>query len=284
MSHIFISHSSADNTFTRHLDQSLRDAGIITWVDFTGIEPEERWVQTIQHQIDTAQGVLLVLSKAAVDSEWVEREVLYAMDQRKPIYVAQIEDMPLPLYLINRQAVDCHTDQDKGIKRLTRRLRAAPPQRLPRALPPEPTEANFFKFMEQLPDGKANAAIARDLFDWCRREADTFDFGGKHTPGFHARVLLGEDEIKVFSVWAYRQRPAVQLHFRDLMQHPPYDDNGMRRSTLISFNRLAPNMPFIPDQADRQPTLALIPALDDPARLTQFKHMLLEIFNNLRGN
>lgn len=282
--HIFISHSSRDNAFTRFLADSLTLAGFDVWVDFDDITSGDRWVQTIQKAVEDCESIIVVMSRAARDSEWVERESLLAMDLGKRLYIALIEDMPLPLHLLNRQFTDFRNPDDKPRQQTARKLAAAlrksPPRTSPKKLSAEPDRDNFFKYLEQLP-GANNAVIARDLYRWAKDYADTVEFGGKITPCFHARVQLGDQQVIVFSVWAYARQPAVQVQFQYLMDHQPYDDARLRKSTLWSLNRVAPR-PLMNDQAHRRPTIPL-ESLARGENLAQFKQIMAEIIDNLRS-
>lgn len=286
MSHVFISHSTTDNDFTKQLVDQLAAMDIESWVDFDGIHGGDRWPRRIQEQIEGCRAVIVVMTRAARDSEWVERETLLAMDLKKPLFIALAEDIPLPLHLINRQFTDCHTDVAAGIKKLAstvrRRLRAKPaPPKKP--LPTKPTRNNFFQYIAQLPGGKQNAVVARELYRWSKQHADAVAFGGKVTPGFHARVNLGDETVTVFSVWAYARQPAVQVQFRFMSEHAPYDDRRMRLSTLHSLNRLMDGDHHLDDKADRQPTLPIPQAFDTAEELEIFKEIMAEIIENLRS-
>jgi hypothetical protein len=61
----------------------------------------------------------------------------------------------------------------------------------------------------------------------------------------------------------------------------PYHDSKLRRSTLVSLNRLLDD-PLIDDAADRRPTLPL-KALDAAAKLEMFQQIMAEIMDNLRS-
>jgi hypothetical protein len=292
MTHIFISHSQADNTVTRQIADTLIDAGFEVWVDFDNIGGGDRWLRTIQENIEAAGVVVVVMSRAAQESEWVERETLFAMDVKKPLRVALVEDMPLPLHLTNRQYIDCVGDKQghQGIKKLAanlRKLNLSGKQTTNRKkLATLPDQDNFFKYLRQLPDGKENALIARDLYRWAKANADQVVFGeGKRTPGFHVKAVLDDDsdDVTVFSVFAFRRQPKAQVQFLYLSEYPPYDNDKMRRSTLISLNRLLTDEAFIDDQADRRPTVPLLPTLANAENLEYFKQVMGEIFDNLRS-
>lgn len=285
MSYIFVSHTTADNEFARFLADQLTDAGFDVWVDFDSIKSGDRWVRSIQDAVEDCGAMVVVMSRAARDSEWVEREALLAMDLKKPLHTALIEDMPLPLHLINRQYTDFRQERDKAARKLIVALRrldlSRPRKRAPRKLSPEPDRDNFFKYVEQLPGGAGNVLVARDLYRWAQDYADVVEFGGKITPGYHARATLGDDEVTVFSLWAYPRHPAVQVQFQYLSDFPPYDNGRMRRSTLRSLNRLV-SEPFLDDKADRRPTVPLS-ALGTADNLALFKEIIAEIIDNLRS-
>lgn len=294
MHDVFLSHSSQDNDITRFVADELSRAGLSVWVDFDNLQSGDRWLKIIEEGLHGAQVFVLLLSKASRDSEWCERETLLAMDARKPIQVARIGDIPLPLQLANRQYIDLIHDPAPAVKKLASAVRrdlmklkqaeeANKEIRRPKPLSADPDQDNFFKYLEQLPGGESNALIARDLYRWAKKSADTLEFGGKITPGFHVRVRMGDEEALVLSVWAYPRQPAVQVQFQYFMKYSPYDDNAMRLSTLKSLNRLCSDSPLLDEQADRRPTLPFNPSLNTADKLEVFKQIMDEVMDNLRS-
>lgn len=291
--HVFISHSSRDNSFVDELAAGLRGAGLKVWLDNQQLPDGARWVREIQQAVESCGAFVVVMSRAARESEWVERETLLALQLRKPLFIAQIDDVPLPLHLVNRQSTSFRSpDQKARMSLLAQTIREAlltaggQQETLP-LLPPvlaDPTEDNFFHYLAQFPAGDHLALIARDLYYWARREADSVIFGGRHTPGYHARLALGPDDVIVFSLWAFMRRPAVQVPFQYLRQFPPYTDADMRRSTLRSLQRLMPEgESFDEESSDRRPGLPLITALNTAEKLETFKRIVLEMVENLRS-
>ncbi|GAB4515517.1 MAG: hypothetical protein OHK0046_19210 [Anaerolineae bacterium] len=158
MPHIFMSHSNKDNVFTRQLTEALENAGFDIWVDFQDIPPGERWVSAIQQNLESATAIIVVLTENAIGSEWVEREAVFAMDLHKPLFIAKVDEVPLPLHLVNRQFTDFRDDFAEGVKRLAAALReldhsGAAPRAVAPPLPLEPTEQNFFLYLQRLPQG-----------------------------------------------------------------------------------------------------------------------------------
>lgn len=108
MAHIFISYSKQDIDFTRHLKRSLEEAGFVVWMDETAVRPSARWWPTIERNIETSAAVVVVMSPNSRESDWVEREILYAERLRKPIFPVLLtgEDWPR---LANIQYTDMRT-------------------------------------------------------------------------------------------------------------------------------------------------------------------------------
>src|SRR5690606_1432176 len=137
---------------------------------------------------------------------------------------------PLPLHLINRQYTDYRTRREAAFKRLVSALSKVPlgeplPEPNPREqkkLSPEPNRLNFFKYIEQLPDGAENTRIAKTLFDWASGTVDSMTFSGRADPAFHANLWVGPGGVTVFSVRAYPKQPAVEVPLQFLMSFPPY--------------------------------------------------------------
>jgi hypothetical protein len=286
MSHIFISHSSKDNAFAQSLADHLAGDGFDTWVDIMNLRADDRWPQKLEEAIQSCPALLVIMSRAARSSEWVERETLMAMELEKRLFVVLVEDVPLPLHLVNRQYIDCRQDGQHCPRKVIHALRRAnlsvPPRKQPRPLSPEPGRDNFFKYVEQLTDGEASSRIARELYTWAQENADGVTFGsGKQWPGFHVRALTGDDEVTVFSVWAYERQAKVQINFRFLANHRPYTNHRLRFSTLRSICEVV-KMPVIAGQADRQPTFALR-TLNGSGRLDAFRQIMGEIIDTLRG-
>jgi len=287
-SYIFISHSSEDNEFSRFLAVRLKAADFESWVDVENIPEGSTWPRQIQEAVEGCAAMVVVMSRRARDSEWVEREALLAMHLHKPLFVALIDDVNLPIYLINRQFSDFRKRPQHAATRLIAALRKAlqddPPKPKEQAkLSPKPNEHNFFKYMEQLPDGVESARIARALFAWAETNADAITFSGKSAPAFHAHIWVGPGGVAVFSVRAYARQPSVELPLQYLRAFPPLDSPQQRRTILASLNRLMPDgEQFSPDKADLRPNLPLNRALAAPEALNAFQELIGQMIGLLK--
>jgi DNA-binding CsgD family transcriptional regulator len=94
---VFVSYSHADRPYVEVLAAHLRAAGIEVWYD-DELAAGDRFDAVIHVQIDECDAVIVVLSPAAVASEWVDREIGYALQQGKkvlPLLLSPCEDQAL---------------------------------------------------------------------------------------------------------------------------------------------------------------------------------------------
>lgn len=292
--YIFISHSSKNNDMATKIAEGLRDAGFNVWLDLDSIPDGSRWLAEIQQGVEECGALLILMSREARKSHWVEREALLAMELRKPLFMALIEDVPLPLHLIDRQFTDFRNEFDAPMSDLVQALKdislmaetdKSERHPLPPDVSPEPTENNFFDYLRQLPDGEQIALVASDLYYWAKKASDQVEFTGKQKPAFHARINLDEIYVTVFTVRAFTREPAAEIPFEHLMNYPPYDRRELRLETLQTLNDLLPgDETFSEKRADRRPTLPLKSALESSENLEAFKAIAQDIINNLRKN
>lgn len=75
---IYISHSNADNVFTRRLSDDLRAAGAEIWADFGSLSGGG-FVQVMNEELSRSDWLIVVVSRDAVASHWVQMEVEAAL-------------------------------------------------------------------------------------------------------------------------------------------------------------------------------------------------------------
>ena len=85
MSHVFISYSrEEDQPYARKLADELRKQDIEVWLD-DNVGHGARWWRTIVKQVRTCAAFIVLMTPESEESEWVEREILLAEDEGKPI-------------------------------------------------------------------------------------------------------------------------------------------------------------------------------------------------------
>ena len=140
--HVFISYAREDQAYIRKLADSLRRRGLEVWMD-DRIDFGDRWWQTIVQAIDASAAFVVVMTPTAEKSEWVEREVLVALDEGKPIFPLLLRGRRFPLLVTTQYAdvTDGRMPPDDFYERLEREVRApSEGEVIPVArLAPEPT-------------------------------------------------------------------------------------------------------------------------------------------------
>lgn len=92
MNRVFISYSRRNKAFAERIARDLDDAGLDVWIDFRQIHGGELWEREIYKGLERAEFVVLCMSVAAIQSEWVQREIETAREQGKPIFPVLVDD------------------------------------------------------------------------------------------------------------------------------------------------------------------------------------------------
>src|SRR4051812_9184346 len=79
MSHIFISHASADDAFVTELRTALEGHNLPVWVDSRNLRGGAKLQPEIERAIADARQVIAVLSLQTVNSPWVRKEINHAL-------------------------------------------------------------------------------------------------------------------------------------------------------------------------------------------------------------
>lgn len=96
MQFFFLSYNRVQLYFAEALAYELAAAGVRTWFDLQRLKPGSNWEAAIQRGLDNSSGVILVASKAALKSPYVELEWRHALETGKPIYLVLFEPVDLP--------------------------------------------------------------------------------------------------------------------------------------------------------------------------------------------
>jgi hypothetical protein len=96
---IFISHSTANDNFVNKLADELQIRGIQSWVDHRDMPAGSRWVAELEAALTGSEIMLLVLSKAAIASSYVESEWHTFFNMGRKIIPLMFDDCDVPLFL-----------------------------------------------------------------------------------------------------------------------------------------------------------------------------------------
>lgn len=115
---IFLNYSVRDKVDASQISLALQAAGYQVWFDQSEIKGGQTWTSAIVEGINRSDLIVSIISENANESSWVQKELLYALDQQKTIIPVRIDASPLPLILINHQYISCESDLEAGIQQL----------------------------------------------------------------------------------------------------------------------------------------------------------------------
>ena len=123
---VFVSYAHANAAFAQRLIDDLNAAGHACWIDTMEIKGGTKWTRAISEGINNSYAFLSVVSEAGNNSDWVQKEFLWAEQKHKRIFPVMAEDCELPIYMIHLQATAFYTDYRDGVQRLLAALPAPP--------------------------------------------------------------------------------------------------------------------------------------------------------------
>ncbi len=132
---VFISHATKDAKFAHRLADDLRRPGVRVWIAPESIRPGESWVSAIERGLRESSHAVVVLTPAALESEWVKKEtdVTIAQERKGRIQVIPLDVKPcaVPLFLSSYHMVSFRRGYDAGLSQLADILgvRIPPPER-----------------------------------------------------------------------------------------------------------------------------------------------------------
>jgi adenylate cyclase len=96
---VFISYASPDIAVADAVCAALEREGVVCWVAPRDVLPGDFYADAIVRAIDDSRAIIIVLSKSAVASPHVLREVERAASKRHPVLTLRIDQVPLPAAL-----------------------------------------------------------------------------------------------------------------------------------------------------------------------------------------
>lgn len=290
---LFVSRAGADKAFADWLCAEFTQAGYKCWVADRSMR-EGNYVQQLQDAVKSCGAMVVVMSATAEKSDWVANEALYAIECRKHLFIAQIDDSLLPIYLISRDAIDFRAAvRSRGLRRLLSllgRTDLGTPLPKPKTVQqerkysPDTNRTTYFQFLRQLSGGAVNVAIARKIDKWARGAELEVEFSGLVVPSLHARLEKNGEGLTVASVLAFRRRPVVEIPLKWLALHAPYDDPDRRLATLDALNDFLPEKDRMPDErADGLPRLPLSELAGSDEVMGRLLALLGDMVDGLRG-
>lgn len=93
----FISYSSKDRVEVLKRVQGIRQTGITVFQDILDLEPGMRWEKALYREIDNCDVLYLFWSTSAAQSEWVKKEIDYALARKAGVDDNPPDIQPMPI-------------------------------------------------------------------------------------------------------------------------------------------------------------------------------------------
>jgi hypothetical protein len=123
---VFISYSRNNYYTAEIVHATLAEAEHLRpWLDVRELSLGQSWSEAINEAIDSSDVFVLVASREAVGSQYVQQEVQRATEQGIPIVVAVASAVDLPASLQSSNIYDLRSDIDLGIRELQRGIHFA---------------------------------------------------------------------------------------------------------------------------------------------------------------
>ena len=93
---VFISYASQDTSVAQRLCATLEAAGLPCWIAPRDVRAGESYAAAIVQAINSCRMLVLILSKSAIESSHVLREVERASSKKRPVLSIRMDATPLP--------------------------------------------------------------------------------------------------------------------------------------------------------------------------------------------
>jgi hypothetical protein len=128
---VFLSYARSDAPMVERVARDLRSQGVALWMDRQDLIPGDAWLPQIEQAITSADFMLVFISAASLQSNWVRKEYEAAFQRQAKaggtrLIPVLLERVALPPFLAAIQYVDLTESYLEGMQRLLRALQVVP--------------------------------------------------------------------------------------------------------------------------------------------------------------
>lgn len=119
---VFLSHASSDRRLAERLVAALEAHRVPVWYSKAQLRGAQAWHDEIGEALNRCDWLIVLLTPAAVRSEWVKREVTFALIERRyrrriiPVLARDCRFSRLSWTLAGMQMIDLRAGFDAGVK------------------------------------------------------------------------------------------------------------------------------------------------------------------------
>lgn len=182
------------------------------WIDVEGIPGGKNWLKAVENAIEMADWLIVLLSPSSNDSQWVQREVLYALGLEKRILPVMVQPSTPPLLLSYLQYLDLTQNFDEGLNKILEiiRRRSEPEKTGETPPPPEEIARQRLEFERQPVDrvfiaySRKQRRLAKDLSELLNKHKKPSFYDAHIRAGARWRQIIQkalDDATHVVVIW-----------------------------------------------------------------------------------
>ena len=126
---VFVSYSRTDSDSMKRVCEHLRGSQLFLWTDENLVPGTPSWSKAIEKALDGSKCLIVLLSPDSKVSEWVDREITYALSiVRIPIYPILVrgdDRTAIPFILAHAQYVDIRNQFEEPLTKLSNAIKKA---------------------------------------------------------------------------------------------------------------------------------------------------------------
>ena len=166
--YLFVAYASEDSGLVEPIVTGLNRMGIDTWMAPKDLQPGQSWEVAIREALEGAIGMLVLISRASMKSEYIRRQVEASARGTEylilPVMLEQVADVPFPLQELNWLVFTNKMDVEKVVAEIANAVRHAStrkPETLRRISADEAQEVAT-QVADEVRGGKVEEAAAPD--------------------------------------------------------------------------------------------------------------------------
>lgn len=124
---VFLSYDHKDEKLAHPIREDLRAAGFTVWDPVAKLQPGENWALEVGKALRDSEAMVVLLSPAALGSEYVKRDIEYALGDVRfkgrllPVVIRPVKEIPWILETL--QVLRIEADPERGRRRVVEVLR-----------------------------------------------------------------------------------------------------------------------------------------------------------------
>lgn len=123
---VFLSHSSNNIDVATAISETLINHGVPVWYSPINIMPSQQWHDEIGRALKRCDWFMVLISEDSISSEWVKRELMYALTHRQyydaimPVMIEDCDYEELSWTLCSFQIIDFDNDAETAYRQMLR--------------------------------------------------------------------------------------------------------------------------------------------------------------------